>query len=172
MAHAMTRDLPSFDVERFRVPLRFTDIDAMGHVNHARYLAFCEEHRTRMFARMDSQCSDGSMSVGAVVARLECNFYRQIFYDYGEVEVACSVTDIGRSSFTLRYQIRGDSALCAELLAVIVRVDKRGQPQLLTPSQRAWLKERALPRPDPSSCARPMESPPVDVPTSARGRVT
>ena len=39
-----------------RVPIRFSDIDAFNHVNHTRYLSYCEDHRMEMLADLRKTC--------------------------------------------------------------------------------------------------------------------
>jgi acyl-CoA thioester hydrolase len=116
---------------RHPVQLRWSDPDLYGHVNHARALSLLEDARLVMAA-------DGSSGNAppVILARLEVDYRRQLFYRPGEhVDVQSWVTRLGTSSVTVRQQLRQDDQVAIDLLAVLVHVaDDAARP--LTDAER------------------------------------
>ena len=70
------------------IPVRFTDLDLLGHVNHACVLTYCEEHRIRMLHALDEACPDEkSWAEACVVARVEADYLLPVNRDDGTVSV-------------------------------------------------------------------------------------
>jgi uncharacterized protein YceH (UPF0502 family)/acyl-CoA thioesterase FadM len=84
------------------VPLRWGDMDAMGHVNNTLYFRFMEICRLDwMFSvGVDSKLS----TAGPVIVNAFCNFLRQLEFP-GDVRVTMSVAHPGRSSFDTFHSI-------------------------------------------------------------------
>ena len=78
------------------VPIRWGDMDAMGHVNNTLYFRYLE------IARIDWArsigCQPDPKGEGIVVVNAFCNFIKQLEFP-GEVRVKMYVSDPGRSSF-------------------------------------------------------------------------
>lgn len=110
---------PSFELP---VELRFRDIDAYGHVNNAAYLTLLETARVRF---IQSHGSPEQLATAFfVVARIEIDFRKPLFL-IPAVRVRFRATKIGRSSFTLHYEILdAEDTLYAEALTRIVAVDE------------------------------------------------
>jgi acyl-CoA thioester hydrolase len=86
---------------RHRLSVRFRDCDAMGHVNHAVYLTYFEQGRLTFWRELTGTPSPHTR---VIIARAECD-YRSPAHFGDELEVRVGVGDIGRSSFSLRYEI-------------------------------------------------------------------
>ena len=86
---------------RHRLSVRFRDCDAMGHVNHAVYLTYFEQGRLTFWREVTGSPSPHTR---VIIARAECD-YRSPAHFGDELEVRLAVAAIGRSSFTLRYEI-------------------------------------------------------------------
>src|ERR1700712_5261120 len=86
---------------KFRTPiaLRFSDIDAVGHVNNAIYLTYFEVAR---FAYWKEITDWNLRKDGVIVGRSEVNYLKPITL---EDEIYCYVrtTRIGNSSFDMMY---------------------------------------------------------------------
>jgi acyl-CoA thioester hydrolase len=96
------------------VQLRWSDPDMLGHVNHARALALIEDARLAM----------GDGGGGLILARLEVDYLRQLYYRVGERLVVRSVlTRLGTKSFTLRQELLQDDAVAIRADAVMVAFD-------------------------------------------------
>lgn len=129
--------MPPYSV---RVPIRFSDVDAFGVVNHARYLTYCEDSRTSFFALMRKRIGGKALRNGVTIATLECDYLRPLRLDVREVVVSCRVESLGRSSFGLVYEIRAGRALAAAVRAVLVATNAEGASRPLTRPERAFLE--------------------------------
>jgi acyl-CoA thioester hydrolase len=110
----------------YDVTVRFSDTDAMGHINHARFLSYLEDARIALFTSLaDSYGIEGGdlISRGAIVARVECDYVRPLYLRPEPVRVSTWVEKIGRSSFTLAYTIEQDGQIAARATSVIVGYD-------------------------------------------------
>src|ERR1700704_666751 len=92
--------MPDF-AYRHRLPVRFRDCDAMGHVNHAVYFTYFEQCRLTFWRE---QTGAPSPHTRVIIARAECD-YRSPAHFGDVLEIALRIGEIGRSSFTLRYEI-------------------------------------------------------------------
>jgi acyl-CoA thioester hydrolase len=106
------------------IPIRWGDLDALGHVNNIYFFQYCESARIAYFDaigidRFRRKPTDGP---GMVSANL--NFRRQLRYP-GLVRVTANTTAIGDKSFTLHYTIRdaSDNAIVADGDSVCLWVD-------------------------------------------------
>jgi acyl-CoA thioester hydrolase len=92
--------------ERFTVQLRWSDGDALGHVNHARYLTYFEDARMSLVAQSPLGVPGGSGARGYIAARIAVDYRRPVLFSAGlTVTVASAVERIGTSSVTLRQQL-------------------------------------------------------------------
>jgi len=91
----------SGSVYRHRLAVRFRDCDAMGHVNHAVYFTYFEQCRLTFWREITGTPSPHTR---VIVARAECD-YRAPARFGDELEIALAVGSIGRSSFTLTFEI-------------------------------------------------------------------
>ena len=105
------------------VPVRFSDLDGMGHVNNARYLSYLEEARVAWSSWLGREHGVDVMSAGAIVARIEIDYRRPIAYLPEPLEVRIGVTRVGTSSFTLGYTIGQAGECAAEATSVVVSYD-------------------------------------------------
>ena len=73
-----------------------------------------------------------------ILARLEVDYRRQLFYRPGEqVQVQSWVTRLGTSSITTRQDLHQDDQVAISVVAVLVVVDGDA-PRPLTADERAW----------------------------------
>ncbi len=78
------------------MPIRWGDMDAMGHVNNTlyfRYLESCRIDWMRSIGGMPDPQGDGPVIINAF-----CNFYKQLEYP-GDVRVKMFVSDPARTTF-------------------------------------------------------------------------
>ena len=91
-----------FDVE---IPVRYRDLDTLGHVNNAVYATYLEQARAAYVDRvLGMDLEDGGM----VLASLEIDFRRPIDAAVGSIRVECGAVSVGDSSFRMCYRVRGD----------------------------------------------------------------
>ncbi len=77
------------------VPLRWGDMDVMGHINNTLYFRYMEICRLDWLFK--SGVSMGSQGQGPVIVNAFCNFLRQLEFP-GDVRVTMFVANPGRSS--------------------------------------------------------------------------
>ena len=107
------------------VPLRWRDMDAYGHVNHAVYLTYLEQGRDAALTRLLRDAPGGT---GYVVARVAIDYRRELRLADGPVVVSGRVTTVGGSSARTRETIvTVDGELAAEAEAVVVKFDREAR---------------------------------------------
>jgi acyl-CoA thioester hydrolase len=98
------------------VQLRWSDPDSLGHVNHARALSLFEDARLAM--------AGGLPGRGMILARLEVDYLRQLYYRVGErLGVSSWVTRLGTRSFTVRQELVQDGQVVIRVDCVLVTFD-------------------------------------------------
>ena len=78
------------------VPIRWGDMDAMGHLNNASYFRFLETCRIDWMYAIG--CVPDKNGEGPVIVNAFCNFYQQLEYP-GDVRVRMYASDPGRTTF-------------------------------------------------------------------------
>ena len=78
------------------IPIRWGDMDAMGHINNTVYFRYMETARIDWLQSIG--CQPDAQGEGVVIVNAFCNFHRQFEYP-GEVLIKTYVSDPGRSSF-------------------------------------------------------------------------
>lgn len=125
------RDLPGPFRHRVTIDVRFADTDAMGHVNNAVYLTYCEMARIRYWTDVTGEPvaagHEGAESLILAEARIT---YRAPVFHTEQVTVETRANRIGSSSFTLEHRLTacppgGAPRLVAVSDSVMVRYDYR-----------------------------------------------
>lgn len=104
------------------VELRFSDLDAMGHVNNAAYLTYLESARLAWWMKVTG--SDDLAELRMILARTEIDYRSPTgFGDRPVVGVRCA--SLRRSSFVLEFRIEEarSERLLAEARKVLVHYD-------------------------------------------------
>ncbi|MBA4340605.1 MAG: thioesterase [Methylibium sp.] len=83
-------------VHEMRIPIRWGDMDAMGHVNNTIYFRYMEIVRVDWLDSL--KAAPNPQGQGPVIVNAFCNFYRQLEYP-GEVLTRHYVSNPGRTSF-------------------------------------------------------------------------
>ena len=120
--------------------VRWDDLDAMGHVNNAKYLTLAQEARFEWSFRQHHARGEKPGLLDMVVARAEVDFLEAIFEGGIFVDVELWVSRIGNASFDMVYEIKNGSVLTARVKTVQVAVDesaRRSRP--LLPEEREFL---------------------------------
>jgi acyl-CoA thioester hydrolase len=85
------------------MPIRWGDMDAMGHVNNAVYFRYLEQARIDWLSAIG--CAPNPDGEGPVIINAHCTFLRQLTYP-GDIEIRTFVGPQGNSSFETRHEIR------------------------------------------------------------------
>jgi acyl-CoA thioester hydrolase len=135
-------------VHTMRMPIRWGDMDMMGHVNNTVYFRYIESARIAWLEEAGGSPDPAGMTEGPVIVSAQCSFIKQLKYP-GEIEVATYVGPPGRSSFDVTHEIR--------------LVDADGQPGALHAEGGArvvWVNfqaEKSVPLPDSVRALLPTE---------------
>ncbi len=119
------------------VEIRWTDVDAYGHVHHVAQIAILEHARTPFLDSLFA--SEGTWDYAIV--RIEIDYRGELRYEDREARCSFEATAFGRSSITLRERIAApDGRPVAEATVVIVAWDAAaGRPRPLDANERAAL---------------------------------
>ena len=116
------------------LPIRWGDMDAMGHVNNAAYFRYLETIRIDWMTSIGA--APNPQGEGVLIVNAFCNFYRQLEYP-GDVLLKMYASDPGRSSF--------------ESWATIERVDDPGVIYASGGATTVWVdfpKQKSAPLPE------------------------
>jgi acyl-CoA thioester hydrolase len=124
----------------FDVALRWSDLDAYGHVNNARFLTIYEEARVAMFFVGARANGLGSFEEGIVIARHEVDYLKPV--DYGDpVRVEMWISELRAAAFTVSYELFDGDVLASRAKSVCVPYNlEQGFPRRLSDAERAFLK--------------------------------
>ena len=125
----------------YRCPLRWSDMDAFGHVNNVVFLRYLEEARIDFLFRLAPGEGTSAFSGGCVVARHEVDYLRPLVHRHEPITVELWATKLNAASFTLAYEVKDESTVYARASTVMVPyVLAEGRPRRLTPQERAFLQ--------------------------------
>jgi acyl-CoA thioester hydrolase len=121
-------------------PLRWSDMDAYGHVNNARILTLYEEARVALFFTGAREMGLTSFSDGIVISRHEVDYLRPM--DYGDpVRIEMWVEEVRISRFTIAYEMLDRSVVASRARSVCVPFNLEKQyPRRLTDAERGFLE--------------------------------
>jgi len=115
-----------------RMPIRWGDLDAMGHVNNTVYFRYMEQARISWIDTLLPRVAGRAASI--VIANASCNFRRAMGYP-GTVEVRVFIGKLGGSSLPTHYELRVDEdpVLYADGDATVVFIDAEKQTPVRIP---------------------------------------
>ena len=126
-------------VHQMAIPIRWGDMDAMGHVNNAIYFRYMETIRLEWFRKIG--CDPNPTGDGPVIVNAFCNFYRQFEYP-GDILVTLFVSDPARTTFETWCTLARTDApdiVCAAGGATIIWVDFPKQKAVNLPD---WIRAK------------------------------
>jgi acyl-CoA thioester hydrolase len=120
-------------------PLRWSDLDAYGHVNNARFLTLYEEARVALMFVAARQAGLTSFEEGVVISRHEVDYLRTV--DYGDtVRIELWIEQIRPSRFTVAYELLDNGQVASRARTVCVPFDLgAGRPRRLSDAEREFL---------------------------------
>ncbi|GLX52433.1 acyl-CoA thioesterase [Streptomyces sp. MB22_4] len=118
-------------------PLRWSDMDAYGHVNNVVFMRYLEEARINFLFRPDKEFQQGS-----VVARHEIDYKRQLVHRHHPVDIELWITEIRAASFTIAYEVKDEDVVYVRASTVVVPFDFEAQrPRRITAEEREFLQQ-------------------------------
>ncbi len=122
-------------------PIRWGDMDALGHVNNTVYFRYMEQARIEWLHAQAELAMYGDS--GPVIVNASCTFKESLVYP-GDVEVRVLLGDPGRTSIGSFYELYFDGRIVADGAARIVWIDMQSRrPVDLPPALRALVTEAA-----------------------------
>ena len=123
----------------YDVALRWSDMDAYGHVNNARFLTLYEEARVAMFFVGARAHGLGSFEEGIVIARHEVDYLRPV--DYGHpVRIEMWISQLRAAAFTVSYEMYDEDVLASRAKSVCVPYNLiEAHPRRLSEQERVFL---------------------------------
>src|SRR5258708_14372461 len=120
-------------VHRTELQMRFSDTDALGHVNNIAFASYAETGRVDFLKRL------GHAVTSLILAHVAIDYRRQIAF--GEsLRIDTWVEALGKSSITLGQPIWANDERAADVKSVAVHFDyETGKPIELTAEIRAVL---------------------------------
>ena len=93
---------------KIQISVRFADLDAMGHLNHAKYLTFMEQARV-LYIQQVCELADGWENFGLILANINCDYHQPVaFAETITIYTRCS--RLGGKSFDLEYVLVNEKA--------------------------------------------------------------
>lgn len=125
--------------------LRWSDQDALGHVNNARIVTLMEEARIR-WTREDGKT--GRFEFGTVVASIQVDYKRPLYYQ-PEFLIRMGISRVGNKSFTVRGIGYQDGQPVFDSTTVMVPLAADGvSSRVLNDQERSWLEASLIPATD------------------------
>jgi acyl-CoA thioester hydrolase len=128
---------------RYLCSLRWSDMDAFGHVNNTTFFTYLEEARVDLlFVHAGEAIARERLSSGIVVARHEIDYKAPLVFRPEPVPIDVWVSRLGNSSFEIRYEILDDGGpVYAEAATVLVPFDvAAARPRRVSDEERAALE--------------------------------
>ena len=126
-------------VHETTIPVRWGDMDALGHVNNTLYFRYLEIARVEWLQRVGGP--PNASGEGPIIVNTFCNFLRQLKYP-GAVRVHLYTGEMGRSSldtWATMERVDEPGQLCATGGATVVWADLLRQRSAPLPE---WLRAR------------------------------
>ncbi|MEU1586113.1 thioesterase family protein [Micromonospora sp. NPDC005710] len=132
----------------YHCTLRWSDLDAYGHINNSRFLTLYEEARVALMFAGGRAWGVGSFADGVVIRRHEVDYLRPVDYALGRataeaaptVRIELWVEEIRASRFTVAYELYDGEVLASRARSVLVPFDlTRQTPRRITTEERDFL---------------------------------
>jgi acyl-CoA thioester hydrolase len=127
--------------------VRWSDMDAYGHVNNAIIFDYLQEGRI-MFTAAPLRGMGATPNVDYLwfLARQDVSYRYPVVFRKEPYDVLTGVARLGRSSMTISSQVNDPTTatVCAQAAAVVVLADARGEPTALPEPLKAQLSRYLL----------------------------
>ncbi len=121
-----------------RVALRWSDMDALGHINNSEYLRYLEQARIEFLA--EAAAAGVPRDAGLLVARHEVDYRKPMPYRREPVSIPTWIDRIGTTSFTFGHEVTAEDVVYARARTVIVCIDADHRPTPVPTALRKHLE--------------------------------
>ncbi len=126
-----------------RVPLRWVDLDAQGHVNNAVVADYLQEARVDW---LGSGPNAHLLGTATMVVRHQVEYLGPVAFGNDPVEVRLDVAAVGAARFTLGYSVLQDGRELARARSLMCLYDYAAdRPRRMTTAERDWFASQAVP---------------------------
>ena len=145
----------------YECPMRWADMDLLGHVNNVVYVDYLQEARVDLLRHHGpSAQAEGGLAEGVVVVRHEVQYVAPLTFRFRPVAIEVWVTEIRAASFTLAYEVfeETDQGRTVHLRASTVLtpyVFATERPRRITAAERETLEAYLEPAEPVRSPSRP-----------------
>jgi acyl-CoA thioester hydrolase len=120
--------------------MRWSDMDAYGHVNNVVFLGYFEMARVDLFFDRASLEERSGLRRGTVVAEHQVRYTLPVVYSAKPLEVQIWVSDVRAAAFTCHYEIYDHGRLAVTGSTLLVPYDfSIARPRRITPEEREFL---------------------------------
>jgi len=142
----------------YRCPLRWADMDALGHVNNVRYVDYLQEARVDLLRLHGRSALGEELAEGIVVVQHDIEFTAPLSYRAEPVSIESWVTEIRAATFTLAYEIfdevDGERHVYARATTILSPfVFSAGRPRRLEGKEKELLSRFLEPTPGNGAAA-------------------
>jgi acyl-CoA thioester hydrolase len=131
----------------FECPMRWSDMDALRHINNVNLVRYLEEARVDWLFRRGA--FERTHDEGLLVVRNEIDYRRQLHYRHEPVPIELWVSRLAHASFEVSYEVvdtdeDGTRTLYARAKTVLAVLDMvAGHPKRVSPEARVFLERYA-----------------------------
>ncbi|WP_433020136.1 acyl-CoA thioesterase [Kribbella sp. CA-294648] len=128
----------------YQCPLRWGDMDALGHVNNGRYVDYLQDARVDFLFRTAKDLGADNLETGLLVARHEVQYRRPLVFRPEPVQIELWISEIKAASFVVDYEILDPSprVTYVEARTRLVPFDfAANRLRRITPVERAALEK-------------------------------
>ncbi len=126
----------------YSCPMRWSDMDAYGHVNNVQFLTYLEEARIDMLHGLIERAKEryGEFATGMLVATSTIEYRRPLVHRTAPVPISLWVSRIGGAFFDLAHEVADPGIVYARATTRIVPYDFRTErPRRMTPDEKEFL---------------------------------
>lgn len=125
--------------------LRWSDMDAYGHVNNVSFLRYLEDARVALLFHHPDRPAGQTFEGQLVVVRHEIDYRCPLVYRPAPVLIHTYVAQLSAASVTLEYTVvdgsQDEATTYATARTVLAAYDlERGRPRRFTSAERSWLE--------------------------------
>jgi acyl-CoA thioester hydrolase len=130
----------------YHCPLRWADIDQLGHVNNVVYVDYLQEARVDMLSVHAPASGGEQLAEGVVVVRHDVEYVAPLQFRFEPVRIETWATQIRAASFTLGYEVLdldpdgGRRVYCRASTVLTPFVFAEERPRRIRPEERAVLE--------------------------------
>jgi acyl-CoA thioester hydrolase len=131
-----------------RMPVRWGDMDSLGHVNNAKFFTYDESGRLAYFEQLARDDPRFFKEYGLILASISADFLMQLHYP-AELDIGTRIARMGRSSMNTQAAMFNGDKLVAVVRGVVVWFDYVAQQTLPVPEHiRSWIRNRETVAPE------------------------